>query len=241
MTTYICSDIHGLKDRYDRLIATIQPQDTLYVLGDVIDRGDDGIAILMDIMERKNVIMMMGNHEYMMKQYYEVKKGKITNERDAATYLTRWQNNHCKPTRKAFENLSVEKQDEILDFIDHLPIVIADFMVGDEMFYLVHGEPVVSIEEGTWYTDDLLEKGYMIEDFVWNRVMMPEDYFEDRTVIVGHTPTLYFHPEKPYCIWTGDKDLKHTNLINIDCGCAADDEGTRLALLNLDEREVTYF
>ena len=69
MAVYVMSDVHGLKDRYDRMIEYIHEEDTLYILGDVIDRGPDGIVILQDAMQRSNVKMLMGNHEYMMKQY----------------------------------------------------------------------------------------------------------------------------------------------------------------------------
>ena len=39
--------------------------DTLYVIGDVIDRAPGGVDVLEDIMARKNVVMLMGNHEQM--------------------------------------------------------------------------------------------------------------------------------------------------------------------------------
>ena len=35
------------------------PRDTLYVLGDVIDRGPDGIKILQDMMLRPNVFPLL--------------------------------------------------------------------------------------------------------------------------------------------------------------------------------------
>ena len=41
----------------------------LILLGDVIDRGPDGIALLLEIMEIPNAIMLLGNHKYMMLQY----------------------------------------------------------------------------------------------------------------------------------------------------------------------------
>lgn len=50
MAVYVMSDVHGLKDRYDRMIEYIHEEDTLYILGDVIDRGPDGIVILQDAM-----------------------------------------------------------------------------------------------------------------------------------------------------------------------------------------------
>ena len=44
----------------------LQPEDTLYVLGDVIDRNPDGIKILRQIMAMPNAKMLLGNHELMM-------------------------------------------------------------------------------------------------------------------------------------------------------------------------------
>lgn len=241
MSTYICSDIHGLKDRYDRMMECITPSDTLYVLGDVVDRGKDGIPILLDIMQRENVIMLLGNHEYMMKQYYEVTQDESMGMYEVREAVNRWERNHCQPTRDAFEKLSLQQQKEVLDFIDEMPVVITDLRIHDEMFYLVHGCPVISLQEGSWTRKQLLEQGYVIEDFVWNRVLDKETFFVDRTVIIGHTPTLYFTSKVPYEIWTADQSVKDADVIDIDCGCAANDKGTQLALLCLDQREVQYF
>ena len=51
--TYVLSDIHGNLRRFESIMAQInlQPDDTLYVLGDVIDRYPDGIKILRRIMQ----------------------------------------------------------------------------------------------------------------------------------------------------------------------------------------------
>ena len=45
---YVMSDIHGQKRRFDSVMRQIglRAEDTLYVLGDVIDRNPDGIGIL---------------------------------------------------------------------------------------------------------------------------------------------------------------------------------------------------
>ena len=63
--TYVCSDIHGRYDKYTALLAGLRfgPGDTLYVLGDVIDRGPQGVRVLLDMMNRPNVIPILGNHE----------------------------------------------------------------------------------------------------------------------------------------------------------------------------------
>ena len=65
---YVMSDIHGNSKRFDSVLKQInlQPEDTLYILGDVVDRYPDGIRILRRIMKMPNVKMLLGNHEYMM-------------------------------------------------------------------------------------------------------------------------------------------------------------------------------
>ena len=57
------SDIHGCFDKYQEMLELIEfvPRDTLYVLGDVIDRGPDGIRILQDMNIRPNVFPLLDN------------------------------------------------------------------------------------------------------------------------------------------------------------------------------------
>ena len=53
MSIYVMSDMHGLYDRYLKMLELIRfsEEDELYILGDMIDRGPDGIPILLDMME----------------------------------------------------------------------------------------------------------------------------------------------------------------------------------------------
>ena len=54
---YCMSDIHGDYEKYRRMLETIQLKetDTLYILGDVADRGPEQVSILLDMMKRPNV------------------------------------------------------------------------------------------------------------------------------------------------------------------------------------------
>ena len=65
---YVMSDIHGCLNRYRNVLRQIRlrKDDHLYILGDVIDRGPEGLRILKDTMERGNVTLLLGNHEHMM-------------------------------------------------------------------------------------------------------------------------------------------------------------------------------
>lgn len=67
---YVIADIHGMYGSYIDAIRTLTSRDHLYIIGDVIDRGNEGIEILKDIMKRvKNpennpkITFMLGNHE----------------------------------------------------------------------------------------------------------------------------------------------------------------------------------
>lgn len=65
---YVMSDIHGSRRRFDAVMEQIKltDEDTLYILGDVIDRGEHGVELLQRIRAAKNMRMILGNHEYMM-------------------------------------------------------------------------------------------------------------------------------------------------------------------------------
>lgn len=56
---YAMSDIHGYYDKYQTMLGVIKftADDTLYVLGDVLDRGPDGFKILWDMAQRPNVVL----------------------------------------------------------------------------------------------------------------------------------------------------------------------------------------
>ena len=74
MSTYVCSDIHGQYDLYKTMLNEINftSEDHFYILGDMIDRGEDGIRVLQDVASRPNVTCLLGNHEYMMWNYISV-------------------------------------------------------------------------------------------------------------------------------------------------------------------------
>lgn len=241
MSIYVCSDIHGLKRRYDHMIQQIHDTDHLYVIGDVIDRGAHGITILRDLLKRSNVTLMMGNHEYMMLQYYLAKQGKIEQREEQEAALLNWRFNHCESTRKEFEALMVEEQEALLEKISAFPIAICDLMVNDRCYYLVHGCPSTLLLSGSYDLKKAKEKGIPAEYLLWNRIDPSQQYLPDRCVITGHTPTLFFQKDHPYKVWIQGDDIFQTHLMDIDCGCAADNEDSRIALVCLDDLQIQYY
>ena len=70
MATYVISDIHGQYKMFLDLLDKIKLKDTdtLYILGDILDRGPHPIKALIKIMEMPNAICIAGNPEYMALQ-----------------------------------------------------------------------------------------------------------------------------------------------------------------------------
>ena len=89
MAHYVLSDIHGYLNRFTSMLERIgfSDQDTLYILGDVIDRGPEGVRLLEQIRQTPNMILLLGNHEYMCLQAHAPE----ATERD----LYRWSRKGC--------------------------------------------------------------------------------------------------------------------------------------------------
>ena len=92
MAHYVVSDIHGEADRFYAMLDKIQFSDCdiLYILGDVVDRGTDRIALLQQIIATPNIVMILGNHEYMMLDYLIADPDSVA--------IRRWNKNGNSPT-----------------------------------------------------------------------------------------------------------------------------------------------
>ncbi|MBQ6569059.1 MAG: metallophosphoesterase, partial [Clostridia bacterium] len=64
--TYVFGDLFGEYEKYRDMLAKInlKSTDVVYILGNVIDYGEEGIEILTDMSYRANVIPVIGEHEY---------------------------------------------------------------------------------------------------------------------------------------------------------------------------------
>ena len=104
MATYVISDIHGQYDMFMELINKIdlKDTDTLYVLGDILDRGPHPVKVLMKLMEMSNAICITGNHEIMALNCLEFLMKEITDmsieelDEKMLDNLVTWQYNGSK-------------------------------------------------------------------------------------------------------------------------------------------------
>lgn len=260
MSTYVMSDFHGRHDLFMRMLEKISfsSTDTLYILGDVADRGPDGIKTFLYIMDKPNIIFLVGNHEMFLLS--AVKRMLIMGTKDPDKLLSTqefmiWIYNGGIPTWNSFILQSRDVRNAILTYIGNGYLVIPDLVVNGKHFYLCHATHL-----DTYVDSPVLFKnatGEMKQHVVWDRVyprntsMSEEfdhiDYAElynkyprDMTMIFGHTPTILFRepaPDGRGRIWHGG----HGHLIDIDCGCAV--RNPRMAMLGclrLDDMKEFY-
>lgn len=227
---YVLSDIHGNLRRFNAMLRQIQlqPEDTLYILGDVIDRHGDGIPILRKIMAMPNVKMILGNHEYMMLRALEqpYDPGEVCDPL-SCTYL--WYRNGGQVTHSHFKHIRKQLRSEIIAYLRSLPLNI-DITVNNRPFKLIHGGPL------EWYEAYTVRYRTPTYFAVWKRLEHTDPHPKSCTMIFGHTTTHHYQPGSPMTIYYGG------NLIGIDCGSGYpdDDPMGRLACLRLDDMKEFY-
>ena len=234
--TYVMSDIHGCFEKYREMLAAIDfsSADTLYVLGDVLDRGPDGIRILQDMNVRPNVFPILGNHEFtaavclpwLLKEVTDQSIESLGDVQVAA--LGEWVVNGGTPTLRSLQKLTLEEREDILEYLQEMDLY-AEVEAGGRSFVLVHA----GIEN---FTPQRPLDSYQLSDFILGRLDGKKMYFADKFLVYGHTPVRLLRQQEGEPL--SDKIYRRGNQIAIDCGCAF--QGGLLGCLCLDTMEEFY-
>lgn len=140
---YICSDIHGFYDEYIEFLnyVNFNTDDTLYIIGDIFDRGSDGILIIKDIMERDNVILIKGNHEHTLIEEFLQLTQVGNNKSDAIDLIEEFLSTESigqESTLYSFLELEPDEKYEIINYLNSLSYY-EEISVNGNDYLLVHG------------------------------------------------------------------------------------------------------
>ena len=198
--------------------------DTLYVLGDVLDRGPHPEKILADLRRRPNAVLLLGNHERMALAVLEDLLSDDPNLCAAPDRVEHWFRNGGEETLRVFRELPPTEQADLIAYLKNLPPYRIVSLNG-KTFVLVHAglRPCKTTEEIAQIP---------VHDLCWFRPDPEIPVFEDPSVytVFGHTPTVYYRGR--YEI------LQRSRNICIDCGAAF--SGGKLACLRLDDLTEFY-
>jgi serine/threonine protein phosphatase 1 len=229
--TYVTADLHGYPlEKFKQLLAhaDFSDEDFLFIIGDVIDRGEHGVELLKWLMVQPNVELIRGNHEAVLLAcsflFDEITKETL----DALTVdklnmLKAWQENGAGPTLDALSRADLATRAAILEYIMDTPLYDT-VSVGDRDFLLVHGGL------GN-YRDGKRIGEYTEHDLLWTRIGLEDTYSKEFTTLVGHTPT--FHYGEQY----RGKILHTDTWIDLDTGSGYDQSP---ALLRLEDMKEFY-
>ena len=227
--TYVISDLHGYYDLYTKMLEKIKfkKEDTLYILGDCVDRGDEGLKIVLDIAERDNVIALMGNHDFLaLSILSNLDKGFKPGQLEDMRYLIDiWKMDGGMSTYNEYKKLSPEERKLALMTIDGFRNY-AEVKIGEREFVLCHG----GIRD---YAEDRPLLDYTVEGIAFYR----EDYGKPKFakcgkyLITGHTPTAAIEGA------VEGKIYKNHDHSAIDCGAVF---GYGFGCLCLDTMEEFY-
>lgn len=216
MSTYVISDIHGCYEQFIEIIQKIKfnENDELYILGDIFDRGPEPLKILDYIINKKNIILLKGNHEKLFEDAFRMED-----------YFL-WYYNGGIVTHNQMKERGLGEMLDIYEYIINLPLIKVV-----NKFILVHA--------GLKSYDDNLELDEFLKQdettCIWSRENIGnEKKYRDYTVICGHTPVQTIEKGCNHI-------LKRYGTIYIDCGCCFGEKaGGRLACIRLDDMNEYY-
>ncbi|EGT4929425.1 TPA: serine/threonine protein phosphatase [Clostridioides difficile] len=212
------SDLHGMYDKFISMLEQINfnSNDHLYILGDVLDRGDKSLEIIDYIRNHKNITLLKGNHELMFQESW-----RDTNNR----YL--WFYNGGDDTFYKLKNKKFEYEESFYKYIKNLPYleIIDNFILVHAGLYLPNNYENLSIEQ----IIELQEEDIC----VWDKTILNTNkHIKGYTIIIGHTPTQNIKDYEKAEIY------KQEGIIDIDCGACFDNG--KLACLRLDDMKEFY-
>ena len=151
---YAASDLHGCSvESFQALLAQAEfsEEDFLYILGDVVDRGEHGAELLSWITQQSNMQLLLGNHEDMLLNcdflFREVTEENLREiGQDQMFWYRNWMRNGAGPTVRGLQELlhrDPELVEGILEYLREAPLY-ACVKAGGEEYVLVHSGIILS-------------------------------------------------------------------------------------------------
>lgn len=177
MSVYAVSDLHGCYDMWKNIEEFLRPEDELYVLGDVIDRGGDGFLIYEEMLHHDNIHFLKGNHEWLAELALpHLMRGDI-NHKDVQFWF--YPENGGQWSWDFIKDESDEYKQLFIDFFAQLPTSSIYINKNDQCIYLDHcgftpHKECYILEDRNHFKDPYISR-------FWRD-------WEDVIIVHGHTP-----------------------------------------------------
>ena len=233
--TFAVSDLHGRYDLWTQVRDFLQPDDTLYVIGDCADRGPKGFDIITEVYNDPRCIYIKGNHEELFIQamhgdrlLHDYNGGKKTYQDWCYKY--------------GMDKSWIKK-------LNDLPTRVVYINAQGQTVDMTHA----GYTPGFFHNENIDDRDNIPDDYdlIWDREHIAHHWIEgmdDIIIVHGHTPIPYMDDYfcnapreskvKPGVFWyCADKNgINHK--VNIDCGAFFTGHTT---VLDLDTWEEIRF
>ena len=190
--TFVVSNLYGRLDKFEKLVNKInlKDSDVLYVLGNIVDFGEQSIELINDLSTRYQVYSVLGEHDY--KAYLLLSEfDRILREGGAPSVsfskeMIAWAQNGGQATLEAFQKADADSKEGFLDYLSDLPVF--------EEVTLKNGKEFILTCRGIDNFDKNIDLyDYELDDFMNGYLDIEKTYFTDKTMVVGyldyeHTP-----------------------------------------------------
>lgn len=209
---YIISDLHGCFAHYSAMLEKLcfSDGDTLYVLGDVCDRGPAPMEIFTDMIRRPNVKYILGNHDHdaclFLRDMADAESGEECFNGDQLASYMFWLDDGGRPTAEGFLALGRGDREAMLALIENAPLY-ETLDCGGRHYILVHAGL-----DG--FRPDRPLSDYSRDELTDCRADYSKRYFDRNTFLVtGHTPATKIGG------WNRPEIYRRNGHIAVDCGC----------------------
>lgn len=207
---FVVSDIHGHIKQFEEILTHWNVEDTLVVLGDLIDRGPDSLKVIEKVIELKQtygeqVVFLKGNHEDMLLNFlnnplekqerYYINGGKET----MGNFLAQLPSDMAEASYAEQAEAVKRHFHSQLEFLEAAPVYQ---IIGNVLFtHAGFNSEFETLEEST------------MRDFIWIRKHYLQENKTPYVNVFGHTPLSYIHESNDVLI---SEDKRY---IAIDGGC----------------------
>ena len=222
---YVMSDLHGQYDKYTEMLDKIalKKSDSLFILGDICDKGPFPIKILQDMMVRPNVFPIMGDCDLRaLRLLSKMNSDEAKSDPAFRLEFASWLQDGGMTTVSAFRELDEEEQADILDYIRDEFVAYDEIEADGKTYLLVHA----GVPEDTEDLDEC-----EVEELTDREADFSKEFFSDKILVTGHTPTYMQGEDYRGMIY------RRNGQIGIDCGAG---ESIALGCLCLNTGKEYY-
>ncbi len=229
--TFVVSNLYGRLEKFEKLVNKInlKESDTLYILGNIVDYGEQSIELINHISGLYNVYSVLGEHDYkaylLLSEFDRMLKDGGVPSANFSREMIEWAQNGGQATLEAFKDADTDDKEGFLDYLSDLP-VFEEVMLKNGKEFVLTCRGIDNFDEKT----DLYD--YELDDFMNGYLDIEKTYYANKIMVVGYLD--YEHTPKGRA---GKISAKNNN-IALACDMSENDEVVCICLETNDEYYV---